>query len=348
MADFKLSRIRYKWKGTWTPGTEYIPDDIVRYSGKVFVCIDQHTSSLEIYTDINFLNNDVPPQPVPRWELMMDGKTWRGIWTASTFYDIGDIIKYHGINYICINKHISSSSDSSSEEEFENDKSNWIVYIETVDWRSIWQTSTYYRLNDVVKYNGNIYRCVDEHTSTPTAEAGLEPDILKWVIVSLSDSWKGDWSISTRYIENDVIRYGSNTYRCITGHTSNSTLVGGFESDNVNWEIVRSGVEYKGTWDPTFDFYKVNDLVKFGGSLWITNQSHVPDPTFDESKWVLYTPGFQYENVWLNGNNYQPGDIVLYGGYLYKSLTFNIGLSPTQNQQDWILIQAGVNLSSLV
>jgi len=344
MADFKISRIRYKWKGIWNSNTDYIPDDIVQYAGKVFVCLVKHTSSGEIYTDINLLNSDIPPQPIPRWELIMDGKTWKGNWESNIFYDEGDIVKYHGINYICINKHVSSDSDSTSQEEFENDKSNWIIYSESIDWREFWQTNTYYRLNDVVKYGGNIYRCIDEHTSSATTDIGLESDISKWVVVSLSDSWQGDWTISTRYIENNVVRYGSKTYRCIVPHISDAELNGGFESDISNWEIVTSGIEYKGEWNEQFEYYKVNDLVKFGGGLWLANQSHVPGITFDESKWILYTPGFQYEDIWLVATNYQPGDLVRYGGYLYKSLTFNSGIVPTQSSQDWILIQAGVNL----
>ena len=44
MAEFKLDRIRFRWKGAWSSGTAYIKDDIVSYGGKVYVCIFGHTS----------------------------------------------------------------------------------------------------------------------------------------------------------------------------------------------------------------------------------------------------------------------------------------------------------------
>ena len=39
MAEFKLDRIRFRWKGAWSSTTAYIKDDVVSYGGKVYVCI---------------------------------------------------------------------------------------------------------------------------------------------------------------------------------------------------------------------------------------------------------------------------------------------------------------------
>lgn len=62
MAEFKLSRIRFTWKGTWTANTAYTKDDIVRFSGKSFVCLVGHTSSPSFYTDLEHI--DTAPEPV--------------------------------------------------------------------------------------------------------------------------------------------------------------------------------------------------------------------------------------------------------------------------------------------
>ena len=44
MADFKLGRLKFKWRGDWTTSTGYVIDDIVKYGGNSYVCIANHTS----------------------------------------------------------------------------------------------------------------------------------------------------------------------------------------------------------------------------------------------------------------------------------------------------------------
>ena len=36
MAEFKLNRIRYNWKGDWAAATNYTKDDVVRYGSSTF------------------------------------------------------------------------------------------------------------------------------------------------------------------------------------------------------------------------------------------------------------------------------------------------------------------------
>ena len=33
MAEFKFSKIRFNWKGTWSSGTDFIVDDMIEYNG---------------------------------------------------------------------------------------------------------------------------------------------------------------------------------------------------------------------------------------------------------------------------------------------------------------------------
>ena len=54
MADFKLGRLKFKWRGDWTTSTAYVVDDIVKYGGNTYVCVTNHTSSSTsptFYTD---------------------------------------------------------------------------------------------------------------------------------------------------------------------------------------------------------------------------------------------------------------------------------------------------------
>ena len=44
MADFKLGRIKFKWRGNWAVSTSYLIDDIVKYGGNVYTVVENHTS----------------------------------------------------------------------------------------------------------------------------------------------------------------------------------------------------------------------------------------------------------------------------------------------------------------
>ena len=37
MAEFKLGRIRFVWKNTWSSSTTYYIDDVVRHGGRTYI-----------------------------------------------------------------------------------------------------------------------------------------------------------------------------------------------------------------------------------------------------------------------------------------------------------------------
>ena len=59
MADFKLNRIRYNWRGDWSAETNYIKDDVVRYGSSTFVVTETHTSSSSFYNDFGLDPTDL-------------------------------------------------------------------------------------------------------------------------------------------------------------------------------------------------------------------------------------------------------------------------------------------------
>ena len=349
MADFKLGRIRYKWQGAWTPARDYIPDDIIEYHGKSYVCLVQHTSAADFYTDINFLNNDIPPAAEPKWLLMMDGYVWEGNWETNTYYVKGNIIKYAANVYQCVEPHTSASNEQGFVADI---PLYWILYSPSNVWKTDWAPATYYKLNDIVKYFGIIYRCRAAHTSAADFDLGIDSALLlnKWEIVSLAQQWQGDWTVTTRYRINDIVKYNGIVYRCLEGHTS-SNAVSGLEIDITNWTIVRAGIEFKGTWAPQLldpvtpgTRYRENDVVKFGADLWICVTAHTSTTTFNTSNWELYTSGFEYEYSWSPTTVYQPGDVVRYGGYLFVANLHNTNVTPSQNAVTWSYLYLGTRI----
>jgi hypothetical protein len=85
--------------------------------------------------------------------------------------------------------------------------------------------------------------------------------------------WKDVWTPNTTYIKDDIIRNGGKTYVCVIGHVSDPDFYTDFDNIPTRWNQVADGSEWKGDW-ATGTFYKLNDLVKDGGRLYICNDSH--------------------------------------------------------------------------
>ena len=335
MAEFQLNRIRFTWKGSWTSGSDYVVDDMIEYEGKTYVALRVHTAAT-FSNDIE--GADVSPSR-PKWELQSDGVVWKGNWTTSTTYSEGAIVKYGSGIYQCIEEHVSSPTFSSGTDGLIEDITKWkVVAVSDTDWKYNWSTSTLYRRNDIVRYNGRVYKALEQHISASTNAVGLEADQNKWAVLSDSDSWRGDWGIGTRYRTNDIIKYGGIVYRCTIGHTSADNVDIGLEQDQGKWEILVEGTQYRFDWTSEIK-YRVNDVVKRGPSVVKCITAHVSGEEFtdDGDKWEVYLPGQEYEGDWEDGTRYQPGDIARYGGYTYKALTYNIGTPPSTNPSDWDL-----------
>jgi len=350
MGEFTLSRIRFRWVGEWTTDTDYAKDDVVEYSGKVYTCLVKHTSRTDFYSDL--LNNDnttVPPTPTPYWKLTIDGREWRGSWRPTEDYNLGNIVKYNGIVYICILQHTSGN-------RLESNITNWRIHSFQDMWKSEWTEDTYYSIGDVVIYGGILYRCTVAHSSADT-DNGLEANRLSWEIVAENDRWKNQWIPDNKYIENDIVRYGGITYRCNTAHISAEDYDDGLEIDESKWDILLDNVNYTGTWfqaDPIAippvpgRRYKKRDLVKYGASLWIALRGHTSTDEFDDvDDWAIWIPGLEFEeDEWNAATQYQKGDIVRYGGYIYSANRNTLNAVPSLQSTDstigdWKLLNYG-------
>ena len=346
MADFKLSRLKYNWRGVWAPSTSYLNDDIVRFGARVYVCIDPHTSDTNFYDDLNFLNNDVPPAPAPKWVVMVESVSWSGQWAENTYYTRGDIVKQGAVVYFCVEEHTSAATEADFDTDYLTN-GYWLIYSSSESWRTTWNTDTIYNLNDIVVNSGRIYRCTVPHTSSSDPAVGLEGDSLKWQIVYLNRIWKGDWYTDTIYYVDDVVKYGGTVYRCITQHTSAATVELGLEDDQSKWTILHDGVEFVGEWTQA-DVYKVNDIVKYGSYLYkcTAQNSVLSGQLFDSSYWTIYCPGSEYDQTWSAATVYQPGDIVRYGGYLFIAITTHIAEEPTAEPNNfWNLLFVNTNVA---
>jgi hypothetical protein len=305
MAEFKINKFAYTWKGNWTSGTAYIKDDIVRYGGKSFVCIRQHTADSDFYSDLYYVFPGDTSQS-PAWVKMTDGFSYRETWTATTKYNLGDIVQYGGRLYLVIEDHTSTTI-------FDDNIGKHSVYAEGSSWNNNWAPATRYGIGDLVKYNGIVYRCITGHTSATTS-LGLESDQAKWSTYYEGIEYKGAYTSGTRYRLNDLVKFGGSILRCTQGHTSTSTI------DNAYWTIDLPGNNPVGDWVVTTQ-YAIGDIVKHGGYMYVAKTNHTGISPGDEdlgsANWTIISKGQNFRGAWDAEATYKTGDVVQRGGQVY-------------------------------
>jgi hypothetical protein len=84
-------------------------------------------------------------------------------WIAGEPVTIGTIRTYEGVEYVCIQPHVTQD-----DWQPPNVPSLWSVVSEPID---EWQAGVSYDIGDVVIYNGTEYECLQAHT----AQVGWEP-----------------------------------------------------------------------------------------------------------------------------------------------------------------------------
>ena len=265
---------------------------------------------------------------------------WKDAWTGSTTYYKDDVISFGGKIYICVQGH-ASAADFFTDLEIVPSK--WNLVSDGQTWKGIWTVATTYVYGDIVQYGARLYIATAVHTSQATAAAGLEADIANWDVYAEGLNWKGDWSVATRYIVNDMVKYGGTTYVCNTYHTSAATTTLGLENDQVKWDTFNQGLDFKTTWI-TGAQYKINDVVQYGAALWISTAAHTASALFstDIANWTEFVRGFQFESDWEPLRVYQPGDIVRYGGNQYIALLNHSEKNPYTETAEWQLFTQGI------
>ena len=164
----------------------------------------------------------------------------------------------------------------------------------------------------------------------------------------LKFNWRSDWTTSTAYVIDDIIKYGSNTYVCKTNHTSagNENLF--YSSDFSNWSLHTEGITHKGEWSQN-NWYKINDIFKYGNTQYRVTAGFTSGATFEEAdstnKIVEYVQSFNFEDTWSSATQYQDGDVVTYGGYTYVSKSVHTNKPPAYNlTNDLDIITTGFNV----
>ena len=77
MAEFRIGRLKFNWRGVWTSSTAYVIDDIIKFGANTYVCTENHTSTAN---EGNFYLGDLG-----NWSLHTEGLSLKGAWASNTF-----------------------------------------------------------------------------------------------------------------------------------------------------------------------------------------------------------------------------------------------------------------------
>lgn len=285
MAEFKIGRLRFVWRGVWTTGFDYVKDDVIRVGGSSYVCIQGHTSGA------TFADN------AANFEKMQEGILFRDSWQPATVYDTNDIVVYGGIAYIVIEAHVSTSS-------FDPTKFDYLV--KGYDWRGDWVGSTAYKLNDLVKYGANVWLVTTSHTSTSSF------DETKVTLFVPGLEFEDSWSPVTTYQAGDLVTYGGYVY---IGLTTNINKVPSTSSSD--WDILTTGWNNRGDWSAV-TAYKTGDVVVYGGNSYESIADSTGIVATNPTYWKLIVAGLTFSGTWADGVDYKVGEVLSYGSSTYR------------------------------
>ncbi len=301
MADFNLGRIKFKWKGTWTTATAYVKDDVVFHGGSAYVVKINHSSTS--------FENDLT---AAKLELMTEGVEYLGSWAPNTAYKRNQLFNYNGSVYRVQNDYTSTS-------QFMSTNANIELYVAGQKYVGAFADNSYYEPGDVISYGNSAYICV-LHAHDQSI---LDTNYFNLLVPG--SKFEGTYNGATAYQYQDIVRYGGFLY------ISKGDTTGNLPTNTTYWSVLVEGFLDRGSFN-IGTLYLPGDIVAWGprkykvkGSVASVTGQKPSNTTF----WEVYAYGNEYRSTYAGGTQYYPGDIVLYGGRLYETVTDPLGVDPT-------------------
>mgnify|MGYP001276521447 CR=1 FL=1 len=350
MAEFRLGRLKFNWRGDWTTSTAFVIDDIVRFGANSYVCIGNHTSAS---TQSGFSGDSI------YWQLHTAGFDYQNEWQTNTSYVPDDIVKEGGNLYICTNQHTSTGIVSAwYTTDF---PAHWELFQEGLNFVGTYATNTYYGINDVTLYGCRQYRTIvpfqspADQTATgvgntnPYDPTGIGSDLFfppeqNFAPFDKGFKNRGSFIGTTRYQRGDIVEFKGSTYVAIS--TNPIEL---FPNENPNdWKFLNLGIGTGGNdaWDQTENYAK-GQLVRFGGNTYQADQlkidafnrpTGIGSTTLDTgvNGWSLLHRGFSWTGAYTTSRIYEIGDIAEFQSSAYISVaSTNTGTTPGTDSTIW-------------
>lgn len=288
--DFDLPVEKGKWRMVgdvskvreWEVDTYYMENQLVTIGGILYRSLYTHIS------DSDSVNNDAD-----FWEPLFASIS---SWMSNYYYSAGSVVLANNILYRCIEPHVSSSIFSSDYDKWE------LLHVLPANVYD-WDIDTTYTVNQVVKYDGNLYRVISNHISA------VDFDPTKFEL--LTDSIN-DWISSMDYKVGQYVNYNGSLYKCILDNNDD-------DFNPANWQKVSGSIDQ---WESDFD-YSVGDIVINANKLYQCNTAHTSSSTFtpDADKWTEISACITRIPNWEASTDYVVGDLVAHDAKIYRCVT---------------------------
>ena len=315
-ANWQLASDGQAWLGAWvTGGTYYKVGDTVTWGGQVYICKTGHASQ-------TYLEDDQS-----KWDLFASAFNWLGAWTTTTYYKVGDIVKYGATVYRCKTSHTSDVSATTLIGGLEADQSKWDIVNRSFDYKGDWTASgTRYKLNDVVKEGAGLWICIGINVSASTWAA----DSAYWAQFVEGLEFLSTYSTSTAYVPGDVVTYGGYSYVALANNINHIPTAYPLE-----WGILSTGFNFLGDYS-TGTAYKVGDVTRLNGYTYLAildgQNQQPPNLTY----WELLNPGYKWMGTWTSAGTtkYVLGDSVRYANSSYVCVLAHTAATPNRPDND--------------
>jgi hypothetical protein len=196
----------------------------------------------------------------------------------------------------------------------------------------LWDDTTTYELNDVVKYGGNVYI----YTYALASEGYLPTNENYWALMIEGIRFTGVWDDEIEYRVGDGVAWGGKVYISI------KTGSGQTPPNAQYWSQFADGIQYEGNWSNTANYQK-NDIVVYGPDVFIAKQDNTnQNPSLTPAYWDPFVSGVDATGVWNSATAYKPNQLAAYGARIYLSLTNNTNKIPSLNPTDWTQFIDGI------
>ena len=204
----------------------------------------------------------------------------------------------------------TGSPDSTHYFKFKNldlySMSNkWEIIVDPDIKITYWQQNAYYNEDEIVIYNDEFYRCINNNLSGTTFNSSAWKKIPRMSIP--------DWKANENYSVNQVVFHDGKLFKCTTAHTSTSTF------DITKWTPVNDTID---NWASGKNYF-VNQVVWHNNSLWRCLTAHTSVASEAPDGNAIYTSTTNIAQV--TGTNTIPYEETIDLGASYKidNITYN-------------------------
>jgi len=269
MADFRLGRLKFNWRGNWTPSTAYVIDDIVKFGANTYVCTTNHTS---VANEVNWYATDEA-----NWSLHVEGIRNVGLYSGGTFYKKNDVVLYGNTQY-----RVTAGIGTTAGLVFAGigttapENPNVVTYVSGFQGEGNWDAGTVYQTGDVVTYFGSAYVAI-----TTTISGNIPPQYLSSQWNPLADGINAigisTYESGRTYYRGELTLVGGDTYELQATSTQNvhptKGLTVGVGTTTVGiaqtaWVLFNRGLRYAGAYSTTTEYFR-NDVVEYSSSAYV-------------------------------------------------------------------------------